>query len=810
MKKKTFIRLTAILIISVMILPLAAGCRDNSDDPFAPPDFVFIADFINLPDEIGDIGGGRGGLVYIDGKVIFASSVHNFEDGVQSYITELYSINIDGTGYSKLPDYVPPVPLSINANRKHLSIDSMNIDGSGNLWIIENWSFVNESIPDDIDWSQPFNYYDYIEDLGSGSALRKLDTNGRELYSIDISGLSSDTGNEYDFFQISSFSTDAQDNIYLAAYAPDGMQIVVLDNAGNLLLRVSTDRWIERFIRLLDGRVVYMTDDYNNVTFEFKRFLQTIDLQAKELGETIEIPQNIWNIYPAAGEYDFLYSDNNNIHGFTVEDGESTRLLNWLDSDVVGEMIENITMLPDGRILVTNGRWNRVTYEISYELIVLTKTPYSQLPQRTIITLATFGAWNIRDAVVQFNRTNQQYRIRVVDYMDFATDDDWSAGLTRLSTEIISGRVPDILEVSSLPYKQYVGRGLLENLYNLIDADPNLSRSDLMEGAFRAAEIDGGLYQIFPSFSINTLVGNPSVLGPEPGWTMDEFKTILVANPQADLPLGNNYTRMSFVHQAIIFSADEYVNWTAGTTHFDSPNFISLLEFANTLPENYNWDDGFVVRNDIAIATPAPDNPWVSEEELVATGRQLMSQVWLGSLDSLQWQKSLFGGDIVFKGFPTDSRNGSSLETHTSLAIAASSRNKEGAWEFLKTFLDRDWQLNNSWGFLTNRAAFDAMVERTISQQQEQYDNWLQWYDPSAPVPDWGGWTQPPPLTQADINQVLNLIENTAGVTSWNIDQSLLEIITEGADDYFNNVRSAAEAAGIIQRRASTLVSERS
>jgi len=804
MKKKIIIRLVAAVMMVAMILPMAAGCKNDSDDLFAAPEFVFIPEFISLPDEIGDLGG-RGGLVYIDGKIIFTSAVRDYEDGRNSYITELYSINLDGTGYGKLPDYVPPVSLTIDATNRYLHIEGMNIDGAGNLWIIENWSFYNENIPDNFDWNQPFNYTDFIEDLGSGNALRKLDRNGKELLSLDISSLSSGSGDEYDYFQIYTFNTDAEDNIYLAAYTMDGMQIIVLDSSGNLQFRLSTDRWIERFIRLSDGTIVYMTDDYNNVTSEYRRILQTIDLQASELGEAIEIPTNIWNIYPATGEYDFLYSDSNNIRGFNVESGESTRLLNWLDSDVAGEMIENITMLPDGRILVTNGKWNRVTYEISYELIILTKTPYSELPQKTIISLATFGAWGIREAVVQFNRTNPDYRIRVVDYTDFATDDDWSAGLTRLSTEIISGRVPDIIEVSALPYKQYVGRNLLENIYTLIDADPNINRSDFMEGAFRAAEIDGGLYQVFPSFSINTLIGSPSVLGPNIGWTMDEFKAILAVNPQADFPLGNNYTRMSFIHQAIRFSADEYVNWTNGTTHFDSPNFVSLLEFANTLPENFNWDDGFA-RNDIAIATPAPDNVWVSEEELIASGRQLMSQIWLGDVNNFQWYKQLYGGDVVFKGFPTDSRNGNSLDVNTSLAIAANSKNKDGAWEFLKVFLDKDWQLNNSWGFLTNRAAFDAMVERSIKEQTESYENWLQWYNPDD---EWG-WKQPPPLTQADINQLLTLIESTSGTTSWNIDQSLLEIVTEGAEDFFNNVRSAADAARIIQSRASILVSERS
>jgi len=806
MKKKIIFRTVAALLMAAMILPMAIACRNNSDDPFAPPEFVFVAEFVNLPDEIGDIGGGRGGrggLVYSDGRIIFVSSTHDYGDRGFSNISNLYTVNIDGTGYSELPNYVPPVSLSIPANNRWLSIDSLNLDSDGNLWIIENWSFYNENIPDNFDWSQPYNWDDFIEDLGSGNALRKLDPTGRELLSIDISGLSNST-DAYDYFQIESFTIDNDGNIYLTAYTMEGMQIVILDKSGNEHFRLSTDRWVERLVRLIDGNVAFTTDDYNEITSEYRRILQLIDFDAKELGEAIEIPRNIWNIYPATGDFDFLYNDSSNVSGFSVETGESTKLINWIESDVIGDMIDNITMLPDGRILVTNGRYNRLTWEISYELIILTKTPYSQLPQRTIITLATFGIWGIREAVVEFNRTNSQYRIQVADYSEFNSEDDWSAGLTRLSTEIISGRMPDILDVSALPYKQYVGRGLLEDLYSLIDADPNINRSDLLEGAFRAAEIDGGLYQIFPSFSINTLLGSPAVLGPGIGWTMDEFKAVLAANPRADLPLGNDFTRMSFIQQALIFSADEYVDWSRGRTHFDTPNFISLLEFANTLPENYRWDtDGGFARSDV-IATPVP--PGGEPEDLIATGRQIMAQMWLGDFYSLSWNKQMFGGDIVYKGFPTEGRNGNSLNVNTSLAIASNSRNKAGAWEFLKVFLDKDWQMNNVWGFMTNKAAFEAMVERSIQEQQEQYDSWLQWYDPDN---DWG-WRPPEPMTQADINQLMDLINSTSGVTSWNIDESLINIVTEGAEDFFNGRSSAENVARIIQNRASILVSERS
>ena len=43
-----------------------------------------------------------------------------------------------------------------------------------------------------------------------------------------------------------------------------------------------------------------------------------------------------------------------------------------------------------------------------------------------------------------------------MDYSQFNTEDDYSAGVTKLNTEIISGNVPDIFVSDQLPIEQYL------------------------------------------------------------------------------------------------------------------------------------------------------------------------------------------------------------------------------------------------------------------------------------------------------------------------------------------------------------------
>jgi len=130
------------------------------------------------------------------------------------------------------------------------------------------------------------------------------------------------------------------------------------------------------------------------------------------------------------------------------------------------------------------------------------------LPERTVLTLAAFNLdFSIKSAIVNFNFTNTTYHIHVVDYAELSPDDDWRFGLTRLSAEIISGNIPDILDVSNLPFNQYVAKCLLLDLYPLIDSDMDLSRSDFIEPVLKAAEINGELHKVFPLFSIGTMFG---------------------------------------------------------------------------------------------------------------------------------------------------------------------------------------------------------------------------------------------------------------------------------------------------------------
>jgi len=780
MKKRT-LRILAAIVAAILLVSIIAGCSRNTDDPneIETPEFVFVPEVIQLPEGITDMQN----LVYSDGKLYFTSFLMDEEN--YSYNTMLFSMDIDGTNMKALENYsggdMPEGAMG------QFFINAMRIDRDGNIWVVENGNFYGFELPEGVDLDEAREsgeMWQYYYDLGNIMAVRKLDSTGRELLTVDISSLASDT----EWFYIRTFSIDSYDNIYLAT----DQTIYVMTNDGRLQFRLEVQNWIDQLLTMSDGTVAF------SGYMESGRALRTIDFVARTWGEDIPLPFNAGNIFPGGGEYSLVYTDNSNLFGISTETGETVKLLNWINSDIRNDGLGNITILPDGRVMCTNQRWNQSSGEVTFELIILTQVPYDTLPPRTILTLATVWLdWTLRNAIVDFNRTNTTYRIQVNDYSEFNTEDDWNAGLTRLTTEMISGRIPDMLDLQGLPYQQYVARGLLEDLYKFIDNDPTMSRRDLMEDIFRATEMNGGLYQIFTNFYIQTVVGHPSVLGPGMGWNMDEFAAVLRANPQAEYPMGFGITRASFLSDAVSISIDEYVDWARGMCYFDRGDFAQLLEFANTFPEEFDWSS---MREDMMYRDPF---------EMIANGQQLMMSMGISDFRSIQMYRAVFGGDIVFKGFPTASRNGNALSVYSGIGMTSRCRDKEGAWTFMRTILTEEWQnANVTWGLPTNKAAFDEKLVEAMTPQYyidedgNEVEISMGGWGWGSMVLDWYA------MTQQEADQLMELINSVSGVRFY--EESLMNIINEGAADYFAGRSSAQDAARIIQSRASIFIAEQS
>jgi ABC-type glycerol-3-phosphate transport system substrate-binding protein len=578
---------------------------------------------------------------------------------------------------------------------------------------------------------------------------------------------------------VSALNVDNAGNIYIAFIS----EIYIFDNQGKLSFTLDEPSRTTNLVWLSDGDVAISSLQGSSM------YLKRIDAQRKSWGEIINLSSDIsrvQGIFSGNEDYLVLFNDSAYLNGIIAETGEWKRVFSWNDSALSPEGVTDIRLLSDERIaVIRQAQHHSLGFEPAvFELVLLTKMSYDELPERRILTFGTLNYNSTRRYVVdQFNSNSLTHRIHVIDYSLYNTDDDYTAGTLRLATEIITGNAPDILDIwGGIPFQTLVTKDVLIDLYPFLDTDPEINRSSMIENILMASEIDGSLYRIVPSFSIGTIYGHPSVLGSYPGWNIDEFAAVLEANPQADVPLGFWTTNIWLLSVVFMYSMEEYIDRVSGTADFENDNFVRLLELANTFPSEFVSD------------------MVVSQMELFAAGRQIMDMGSIGSLDILQTFLTVFDGEVVFKGFPTENRDGNVFHPSTSLAITRNCSDVDAAWEFVRMFLTEDYQRDilPSWTLPVNNDVF----EEKLNDAMNPPGAWLIVGDGEDDKIELQG------FSQENVDMLRDTVNNITRMSCF--DDTLWNIISETAIDYFNGRHTAQDAARIIQSRVTIYLSEQS
>lgn len=792
MKKYSYTRITTVLLAVVIVLAMLVGCNEDSpsDIPVDMSNYRYVAEYISLPNYLKNVNS----LIYINDKLYFtADTFENEKTDITItnviYYSQIYSINIDGTELMVLDDYSPFVTKPEQAESGGSNISKMIADSDGNLWIIENWNFYNYDLPFDFDVDTDIDeVWLYQEVCESGNALRKLSATGAELLSVDVDSFSVQQEN----IRIISINIDNLNNIYLVSEGSieKGRMtsiVYVLDKSGKLKFSFDIDNRLGSLVRLSDGSIALV--DSSNTTVGSEGYeittVKKINLSAKNLNQTGSIIRYMGGRYMTGNTgYDAFVSNSDGIYGLTVGDDSSVKLLSWYDYDIENDIgINCISLIPDERIICIDGTVNDY-----YMLLIFTKLPLAELTEKTVITLGTIYPWFIRSYALAFNRENPDYRIEIIDYSELVSSEtsDRNAFASQLAIDVISGKGPDILDLTFLPHKELITSGVFSDIYSFIDSDPEYNRDDFVQAAFKAAEFDGKLPYVFWSFDLSAIVGHPSVLGEEPDWSTSEFFSIIDDHPEADWPFGQFQTNEEVLQSYVLYAIDNYINWETGEAFFNSTEFVQMLELIGTLPADIE-QFGTRIKDDVAVAA----------------GRQIMDVGWFGTvnLNNFHLHKAKYGGEIVLKNYPNADSGEYFIRIDSGLAITEYSENKEAAWLFLRTFYDEDWQVDHSNGFSTNQAAFDRNISSALKGETEHK---------RATTDALSGGIVFEDLTQEDIDQISTAIDLVSGTSLyWQIGGSVMDIVDEETSDYFNGFTNAQVAAERIQSRVSIMLSER-
>jgi ABC-type glycerol-3-phosphate transport system substrate-binding protein len=613
------------------------------------------------------------------------------------------------------------------------------------------------------------NSYDEKTEQSTTSIL-KLDETGKELSRGDITK-----------------ALGLDENTYYNQIIMDGKGriIAVMDNAVKILDEnykavgeVKSDSYMDCAAVTKDGEIICGSSGENAAQ------VQVLDVDGKKWGDTMKLDLKYFSgsgsLMDGSGEYDFYYRDDNGIYGYSIEGQKSVKLMDFVASNLSSEDSWNI-------IPVSKDMFLGIVYDDDgAHLVKYNKVDPADIADKTVITVgASYVDDSVKKAAIEFNKTNKQYKIEFKDYSNEEDPD------TKLNADIIAGNIPDVLFINDTGHlNQYISKGILEDLTPYFDKDSDISTEDIMKPVLEAMKVDDKLYYVAASFSVSTLVASSKDVGTESGWTFEDLKKLLEEKGDSVRPF---YTenKSDMLWSLMGVGTSDFVDWKTGECSFDSQDFKDILEICNTgKNEETEYDED------------APSLP-----SLIQEGKVLFNEGYI-SLEEIQVYKKMYKDDITFVGYPNKNKEGSYFNLNLLFGISSKSDVKDGAWEFIRTFMTKEYQGTNGniWDTPTRQDCYDMMVKAKMTTKT--YTDELG--QEISPMESTYGYddleVEIKPSSQEEVDMYTDLINSTKKVSGY--DNEIMEIIQEEAKAYFAGEKSLDDTAAIIQNRVKTYVNE--
>ena len=401
---------------------------------------------------------------------------------------------------------------------------------------------------------------------------------------------------------------------------------------------------------------------------------------------------------------------------------------------------------------------------------------------KTAVTLGVVMAvQDLETAAAQFNRDSAGYQVEIVDY--FSQEGSWEDAAEKLKLDVVTGKAPDIIAVSSIDYQIFSGKGVLADLYGLMEGDEEISKGMLVQSAVKAFEEQGHLYSIAPSFQLHTVWGYADVTGGKSGVTFSELLRILDDSGKDLNAIGGFSADEPVLTRLCCAAMDEFVDWETGTCEFDGDYFKEVLSFAgNYHPLNGGWDYLQGIRD----------------------RKQVLTVGMISSVADYQLEKEIYGGNLAFIGYPAKEDSGTAVDFRGSaVAVNAGSRNQAGAWEFVKFYLLQGY---DGQGFPLVQERFDEAMEAAMEEDYAESENGGQERMPKAYYGGQNGSVAVYAASQEEVDAVLELVESAEN--RFKIHPEIQNIINEEAEGYFSGQVDLERTVDKIQNRVGLLLQE--
>lgn len=465
------------------------------------------------------------------------------------------------------------------------------------------------------------------------------------------------------------------------AYMTDGEKLYAcsLENV-DILNTASAETDITKILCKDDATIITFCED----TGSYYR-LEDDEKKLTKMGSLPLLFQNSKLVSGKNSDYDCLVVGQTALFGWNIGENTATQIISF---DTYGLVASNISAFACvGNGIFVGSTWKSGELEDRLFWLEPSDGIEEAASEKTLRIAGLSRPMVLASAISDFKALHPEYIVEYIDYAELYGDQ----ASQRLQIDLIQGNAPDLLFVNGLPFEAYANRGILENLYEWIDADDSVNRDDFTDNLMKELEsADHNLYRIPQSYSIVTTAGTQAVAGSRTEWTYKAINDEL-ANNKKILSAFYGEPRESLALTLPLYMIHTLVDYEKAESNFNSDEAISFLRFLNN------------VQPHIQIQYKAEN-----EMDALRNGEIIFAQLMILSPEMFAETDDSFNGELLYLGYPDAA--GGSFYLNLPMSIPTMAEEKYGAWEFMKMMFSSEYYATRG-GWIPLQSGFVTSLE---------------------------------------------------------------------------------------------------
>ena len=406
---------------------------------------------------------------------------------------------------------------------------------------------------------------------------------------------------------------------------------------------------------------------------------------------------------------EMLYTEGKGIVKYSVEKDETTHAINGevLNSciDTINEPITGLAVQGENIVVCTAGKSGSESnlYFLQKEQTKKTEKDKTDTEKNTVLKIYSLKENSmIRSSLAFFRREHTDISINYT--VGYTGEDGFSVSdaIRKLNTEIMADEGPDIIVLDNLPVEEYISKGVLEPVTDIVNEKKDEIFFNMIEGYNKESEI----FCVPTTFRIPVIIGNSEVVSAE------SSKAVIDQMEQQESPV---LTRQDFPYAAM------YMFVTSDMVEKDGMNEEKLTAYYNDLlrlKEMGNVTDKIAGESDYSMNQTVDIFPY-GESDVpsdIYFGEAKAGVGQIAYADSyIKLNSARKQADIQFDYL---NKSGGNYYIPTEvLGINSRSSYKDAAKEFLSLYLTEEVQNTNTMGFSINRNSMRNSAAVTDSPQ---------------------------------------------------------------------------------------------